>query len=144
MAAQPTMADGQFELSAQLDDRVRALCAAPPRQGDQAHPINAYLGALAGMPIRIGDFSRSLGLAFDAGPVLGECRLSFPGTLRTGRSYGVRVQVLDLMRKPSRRFGQADHLTLAITLMDGDGPASILQFKMITPVMEHDQGPDPA
>lgn len=90
------------------------------------------------MPAPIGDFSRDLGLAFDAGPVLGECRLSFPGTLLVGETYRATVEVLDLTRKPSRRFGQADHLTLAITLSDAAGPASILEFRMITPVVTHD------
>lgn len=136
------MPDGWFDLTAQLDDRVRALSAAPPRRGDRAHPIHAYLGALAGMPMRIGDFSRALGLAFDAGPVLGECTISFPGSLRIGQRYAVATRILDLTRKPSRRFGMADHLSLAITLSDANGPASILRFKMITPVVQDDARQD--
>lgn len=130
--------DGVFALTAALDDRVRVLSAAPPRQGDRAHPIHAYLGALGGMSMPIADFSRALGLAFDAGPVLGACRLTFPGTLRVGRDYAVATRVLDLLRKPSRRFGRADHLTLSITLSDRDGPASNLTFTMINPVVDHD------
>ncbi|MFT4149838.1 MAG: hypothetical protein QM656_06535 [Paracoccaceae bacterium] len=129
------MADGWFDLTAAMDDRVRVLSGAPARRDDRAHPIHAYLGALAGMPVPIGDFSRGMGLAFDHGPVLGSCTLRYPGTLRVGRRYRVETRVLDLTRKPSRRFGQADHLTLSITLADGDGPASILQFAMITPVV---------
>ncbi|MDF3608096.1 hypothetical protein PE067_19315 [Paracoccus sp. DMF-8] len=136
------MPDGWFDLTPELDDRVRALSAAPPRQGDRAHPIHAYLGALGGMPMRIGDFSRALGLAFDAGPVLGECTMTYPGRLRTGQRYRVSTEILDLTRKPSRRFGMADHLVLAITLSDASGPASILRFKMITPVVEDEQRHD--
>lgn len=135
MTAMPA---GRFDLTAALDDRVRVLSGAPPRQGDGAHPIHAYLGALSGMSMPIGDFSRSLGLAFDAGPVLGECRLSFPGRLRVGQSYQVTVRILDLLRKPSRRFGRADHLLLEITLSDRAGPASVLEFRMITPVVDHE------
>ncbi|MDF3904314.1 hypothetical protein [Paracoccus sp. AS002] len=138
MAGRHPIPGQRYDLTAALDDRVRALCAAPPRQGDLAHPIHAYLGALAAMPAPIGDFSRNLGLAFDAGPVLGECRLSFPGRLRVGQAYDATVEVLDLTRKPSRRFGQADHLALAITLSDQAGPASVLQFRMITPVVADD------
>ncbi|MFN8679936.1 hypothetical protein ACDP63_02100 [Paracoccus sp. P2] len=136
MAGQRPIPGRRYDLTAALDDRVRALCAAPPRQGDLAHPIHAYLGGLAAMPSPIGDFSRDLGLAFDAGPVLGECRLSFPGRLRVGQAYDATVEVLDLTRKPSRRFGRADHLALAITLSDQAGPASLLQFKMITPAVD--------
>lgn len=136
MAGRHPVLGQRYDLTAALDDRVRALCAAPARQGELAHPIHAYLGGLAAMPQPIGDFSRGLGLAFDAGPVLGECRLSFPGRLRVGQAYDATVEVLDLTRKPSRRFGRADHLALAITLSDPSGPASLLHFKMITPVVD--------
>lgn len=132
------MPDGWYDLTAVIDDRVRQLSKAPDRTDDRAHPIHAYLGALGGMPVPIGDFSRGMGLAFDHGPVLGSCTMRYPGTLRVGRRYRVETRVLALARKPSRRFGQADHLTLAITLADADGPVSVLQFAMITPVIDHE------
>lgn len=129
--------DGWYDLTAALDDKVRLLSHAPPRIGDQAHPIHAYVGALGGMNIPIGDFSRALGLAFDHGPVLGKCTLSFPGRLRVGQRYKVTPRVISQKRKPSRRFGQADHLLMEITLADREGPASSLEFSMITPVAPH-------
>lgn len=134
MADPRQMPDGWFDLTASDDDRVREMSGAPARTDDRAHPIHAYLGALAGMPVPIRDFSRGMGLAFDAGPVLGRCTLRYPGTLRVGQGYRVKTRVLSLTRKPSRRFGQADHLELSITLADAAGPASILEFAMITPV----------
>ncbi len=126
---------GAYDLSAELDDRVRQLCGGPRRSGDLAHPIHAYLGALGGMETPIGDFSRQLGLAFDAGPVLGQCRMTYPGRLCVGRRFDVDTRIVDLTRKPSRRFGTADHLTLEITLSHERQAASVLQFKMITPVV---------
>lgn len=133
----PASSPGIYDLSAVLDDRVRQLCGAPPRSGDLAHPIHAYLGALGGMETPIGDFSRQLGLAFDAGPVLGQCTMTYPGRLRVDQRYDVTAKVLDLIRKPSRRFGQADHLTLEIALSHDGATASLLQFKMITPVVNN-------
>src|SRR5690606_42081397 len=101
-----------------------------------AHPVFAYLGALNGLPRPIGDVSRSLGLAFDHGPVLGACVMRFPGRLRVGRGYDVRGEVTGITRKPSRRFGRADHAAFVIALCEGDSAASILEFTMVTPVVE--------
>lgn len=134
----PLIDDGWYDLTPALDDEVRFLGNAPPRVGDRAHPIHAYIGALGGMSMSIGDFSRALGLAFDHGPVLGQCSLSFPGSLRVGRRYRVTPRVISQLRKPSRRFGQADHLVTEITLSDDAGAASILRFAMITPVISDD------
>lgn len=127
---------GRFALTPALDDRVRALALAPPRRGDRAHPVFAYLGALNGLPQPIGDVSRSLGLAFDHGPVLGGCVMRFPGPLRVGRVYEVWGEVASVTRKPSRRFGRADHAAFLIALCEGDAAASILEFTMVTPVVE--------
>lgn len=126
-------AEGRFHLSAAADDRVRALSGAPPRIGDAAHPVFAYLGALGGLPQPIGDWSRALGLGFDLGPVLGSCVIDFPGRLRTGQDYAVRAEVTAITRKPSRRFGAADHAAFVIALCQQQ-EVSILRFTMITPV----------
>lgn len=124
---------GSYHLSAALDDRVRALSDAPLRQGDAAHPIFAYIGALGGLPEPIGDWSRRLGLGFDLGPVLGACTIDYPGDLRVDLIYRVDAEVTAITRKPSRRFGQADHAAFVIALCRPD-PVSVLRFTMITPV----------
>lgn len=125
---------GRYDLTVALDDRARALCGAPPRgKNGLAHPVFAYLGALGGLSMPIGDLSRSLGLAFDAGPVLGRCELSYPGRLEAGHSYDVLAEVVSITRKPSRRFGRADHALLAITLARHGNPVSVLRLAMITP-----------
>ena len=126
---------GRFALTPAIDDRVRALSGAPPRQGDAAHPILAYVGALNGLARPIGEVARALGLAFDSGPVLGRCEIDLPGALRVDQVYEVEAEVSALTRKASRRFGQADHAGFVITLAQGGQPVSVLRFAMITPVI---------
>jgi len=125
---------GQFALTESLDDRIRALSGAPARVGDLAHPILAYVGAFGGLAQPIGDWARALGLGFDLGPVQGRCRIDLPGRLRTGQTYDVHAEVGEIRRKPSRRFGEADHAPFSIALCRSDAVVSVLSFTMITPV----------
>ena len=129
----PTTQSSQTIISPADDDWVRQASGAPARQGDLAHPVFAYLGALGGLDTAIGDFARRLGLDFDAGPVLGRCEIAFPTALRVGRTYRVDLQVTDRQRKASRKYGTADHLGLEISLSSEGTVASRLRFTMITP-----------
>jgi hypothetical protein len=111
-----TIPSGVFDLSAGLDDAIRNSCGAPIRRGVEAHPIFAFIAALGGMGSRVGDVCRDLGLAFDSGAVLGRCRIDYDTALRVDTRYDVDTTVLAIERKPSRRFGAADHLTLNMTV----------------------------
>lgn len=107
---------GRYEITARLDDRVRALSRAKPRVNQTAFPIFAFVGALGGMGLKIKDLSEALGLAFDLGPVLARSRLSFAAPLLVDRVYAVDADIDMLVNKPSRTYGTADHLHLAIRL----------------------------
>ena len=110
---------GRYEITARLDDRVRALARAKPRVSQIAFPIFAFVGALGGMGLKIKDVSEALGLAFDRGPVLARSRLSFAAPLLVDRVYTVDADIETLARKPSRTYGTADHLHLAVSLSAG-------------------------
>lgn len=107
---------GQYEITSRLDDRVRALARAKPRINQIAFPIFALVGALGGMGFRIIDVADALGLAFSRGPVLARSQLSFSAPLLVDRVYAVDAAVDALVSKPSRTYGTADHLHLAIKL----------------------------
>lgn len=107
---------GRYEITSRMDDRVRALARAKPRVGQIAFPIFALVGALGGMGLRIKDLAEALGLDFMSGPVLARNRLSFAAPLLVDRVYAVDAEVDALLRKPSRTYGTADHLHLAIKL----------------------------
>jgi hypothetical protein len=112
-----TIPPGRYSLTAGLDDRLRALTNASVRGADgAAHPIFAFVIALGGMGLRIADLSERLGLAFGAGPVLAGCTLDYHAPMLVGRDYDVTTRIEGLERKPSRRFGAADHLRLHIAL----------------------------
>jgi len=131
--------DGHYRLDAALDDRLRAITGAPPRGPDgRAHPIFAFVMALGGMGLRIADLSQRLGLNFGAGPVLAGCKMDYRAALLTGHDYAVAARIEALERKPSRRFGTADHLRLCIALSRGGTPCAETRLHIIFP------GSDPA
>lgn len=127
--------EGRFILTPAMDDRVRQMAGADPREGDFAHPVFAFVGALGGLGLRIADLSRALGLDFDAGPVLARSRLDYDDRLRVGESYRVTAEVEAITRKPSRVFGKADHLHLAITLTQ-EAPVTRARLHMVFPVRD--------
>jgi hypothetical protein len=130
--AYPVIAPGSFDLSAARDDSVRRMSGAPSRTGDRAHPIFAFVGALGGLPEPIKDLSESLGLAFANGPVLARCQIALARPLLVNRTYRVTARVEAIERKPSRRFGHADHLHLVIALAD-DTPFTEIALHIIFP-----------
>ncbi|SPJ25398.1 hypothetical protein [Palleronia abyssalis] len=130
-----TLPAGRFDLTAARDDLVRRMSDAPARSDQRAHPIFAFVGALGGLPLPIADLSTGLGLAFADGPVLARCQIDATRPLEVGRCYTVTARILDIQRKPSRRFGQADHLHLAITLSDG-APFTETRLHIIFPATE--------
>lgn len=134
-AAHDPLPPGHFDLTAERDDRVRRMSGAPARQDNRAHPIFAFVGALGGLPLPIKALSESLGLAFDRGPVLAGCVIDLARPLEVGRRYSVAGRIEDIKRKPSRRFGAADHLHLAIALADGV-PFTEIRLHIIFPAAE--------
>ncbi|MBV0911061.1 hypothetical protein [Anianabacter salinae] len=126
---------GRFDLTPERDDLVRRMSGAPVRLDMRAHPIFAFVGALGGLPLPIKDLSEGLGLAFDKGPVLAGCRIDITRPLEVARSYAVAARVEGIERKPSRRFGWADHLHLAIALSDS-APFTDIRLHIIFPATE--------
>jgi hypothetical protein len=128
---------GRYRLTAALDDRLRALTGAPARGAAQAaHPVFAFVMALGGMGLCIADLAEALDLDFGAGPVLAACSLDYHTPLQVGRDYDVAARVAGLSRKPSRRFGAADHLHLAIVLAHEGQPYAQARLHIVFPASE--------
>lgn len=130
---------GRYLLDPALDDRLRAFNGVAPREGDTAHPVFAFVMALGGMGLSIRELSDQLGLAFGDGPVLAGCVLEYHSTLRVGARYDVAAEVAELLRKPSRRFGAADHLHLHIRLSQAGRACAEARLHIIFPAPEHEQ-----
>lgn len=133
-SAFPAIPPGCYRLDAALDDRLRVASAAPARgAGREAHPGFAFVLALGGMGLKVGEICELLGLSLASGPLLGTCRIRYHRALEIERSYDVQGCVAGLMRKASRRFGAADHVTLRIAVAADGMPFVDVEFTMIVP-----------
>lgn len=133
----PIIPPGVYRVTRELDDRLRAACSAPVRrEGEGAHPGFAFVAALAGMGLKVGDICRLVGLSLESGAVLGTCRIRYDRPLEVDRTYQVQGRVGTLVRKASRRFGATDHLMLHMEVGAASVPFAQVELTMIVPVRE--------
>jgi hypothetical protein len=128
-----TLPPGTFFLSADLDDRLRRESAAPQRCGGLAHPVFAFVAGLGGMGLPVAEAIGLCGCSMKAGPLLASCEITIHKPLRVGLTYRVQASIAEKIRKPSRRFGAADHLLFRFDLdVQGERFAE-LALHMIVP-----------
>lgn len=125
---------GYFDLTEMLDDSVRLACGATDRNADEAHPVFGFVAALGGAGLKIADILALCGCEIDSGPLLASCDLELPCALKVSRTYQVRCEVAHLERKPSRRFGEANHVGLRFDLSSGGADHGTLRLRIVVPV----------
>ena len=125
---------GHFPLDAELDDQLRADCGASPRRDGTAHPAMTFVAALGGAGLPVADILARCGCSIEAGPLLAACDLDWARPLQVSAVYQIAGAVTSKRRKPSRRFGSADHLALDFAISrDGELHATV-RLSMIVPV----------
>jgi hypothetical protein len=85
------------------------------------HPIYAFIGGQGGLGISVAQLLEIFGTSAAEGPLLGECRLEFPGDLEAGCTYQVTGRILDAKRKSGRLLGIFDLITFQADLTDAGG-----------------------
>ncbi len=128
-----TLPRGSFALDAAIDDRLRLNSGATPRSGSAAHPIFGFVAALGGSGLSVAEILDRCGHSIDDGPVLAACEIDWDRTLQVGSVYQVDGEVSAMRRKPSRRFGAADHLHLCFTVLHEDETFARVRLHMIIP-----------
>lgn len=127
------IAAGRYPLSIALDDRIRAAADAPARYGRKAHPVFAFVAALGGMGVSVADLCRMIGSRVEDGPVLATCTIDQARAMEVDRSYDVEGAVEAIVRKPSRRFGAADHVGIGLCVRSGGEVFSHLRLAWVMP-----------
>lgn len=125
---------GRFRLSSEQDALIRQTSGGAGGDGIDAHPVFGFVAAIGGLGMPIGDLFAQCGGSIEAGPLLAACDLRFARPLKVGITYQVDGMVETVVRKPSRRFGAADHLRLRIDVRDGDTAYSSLTLTIVMPI----------
>jgi len=125
--------DGDYVLGSERHDQlVEALGGIAPADGS-AHPLAAWVIALGGIGIGIGDLFAAAGVAMEDGPMLGACELTLRRPLDVGTRYAVSGTITDLQAKTGRKLGRFDVLTIRLDVTDGDTTAATCTCSMILP-----------
>lgn len=126
-----TIPVGEFLLAASLDDRLRLSSGAAARIGNTAHPALAFVLALGGAGEGIAKTLERGGYAIDQAPLLAGCEIAFEERLAVDTLYRVDGELAGVTRKPSRRFGTADHLRFHYRFAVLDRPVGTLSLTMV-------------
>lgn len=107
---------GRYRITAAENRRVCEAVGAKELSGGRAHPIFFYIAGQVAQGISVADLLALCEFDVDDGPLMTSTRVRFERSLMTEQDYGVTGEILGLVRKPSRAFGQADTLEYALTL----------------------------
>lgn len=124
---------GSFSLTPEDNAMIAASSGGNPSTDGTAHPIFAFIAAVGGLGVPIGDLLARHGGSIAAGPLLGRCAIRFERPLKVGLTYQVSGEVENVVRKTSRRFGETDHFTLRIDVRSGGQHYSSLMLTIIVP-----------
>ena len=124
---------GSFVLTEEKNRQICAAAHTAERGSGEAHPIFGFIAALAGVTESVAEAIALAGCSIAAGPVLASCRLSFERPLQVGMTYQVEGQIEMKVRKPSRRYGAADHLLLTFAIGADAVRYAALELRMIVP-----------
>ena len=92
---------------------------------EAAHPSVAYLVAMQGTGMTVGEIIELLDATPEDGPLLGENEIELTGVLRPGGTYDCEGEVMAIERKRGARAGVFDRFTFRVRVRETDGGGSV-------------------
>ena len=112
---------GSFDVEHYRNWLTNDVIGSPQRSDDLAHPMFCYYAAMGGMGLSIaGLFDLAYTSASD-GPMFGECDVEVRVPLRTGVTYDVRGEIIDVKRKQGGAIGTFDLLAFRLEVVAPSG-----------------------
>lgn len=99
---------------------LSALGTEAPEDGS-VHPLCAWVIAMGGCGIGIGELFEAAGVPMEDGPMLGACDLELLKPMGVATTYTVTGTIEALVEKTGRKFGRFDVLTVRLEVSDPDG-----------------------
>lgn len=116
-----TLPGGAFELEHYRNWLTYDVIGSPQRADDLAHPMFCYYAAMGGMGLSIAELFALAHSSAEEGPMFGECDMEVRVPLRTGVTYDVRGEIIDVKRKQGGAIGTFDLLTFRLEVLTPGG-----------------------
>lgn len=120
--------DGTEPFTIDADENAR-LCRSTgvdPAADGTAHPIYYYIATQVAMGKTVAGVCETCEFDVEDGPMMGSSGVRFSAPLVVGERYRVTGEILDLVRKRSRKLGVMDVLTYRLRL-HGPDDAPVLE-----------------
>ena len=127
-----TRLDGTRPYAISVEENA-ALCRSvgiEPAPDGTAHPIYYYVATQVAMGETVAGLCAICDFDVEDGPMMGSSEVRFSAPLRTGSSYAVTGEIVDLVRKRSRKLGVMDVLTYRLRLHDEES-ACVLETENV-------------
>ena len=112
---------GSFEVEHYRNWLTNDVIGSPQRSDDLAHPMFCYYAAMGGMGLSIAELFALAHTSASDGPMFGECDMEVREPLRTGVTYAVRGEIIDVERKQGGAIGTFDLLTFRLEVVAPGG-----------------------
>ena len=112
---------GSFDLEHYRNWLTNDVIGSPQRGDDLAHPMFCYYAAMGGMGLSVAGLFELAHTGASDGPLFGECDMEVREPLRTGVTYDVRGEIIDVKRKQGGSIGTFDLMTFRLEVVAPDG-----------------------
>lgn len=112
---------GSFHLEHYRNWLTNDVIGSAQRDDDLAHPMFCYYAAMGGMGLSVAELFDLAYTSASDGPMFGECDMEVRTPLRTGVTYDVRGEIIDVKRKQGGAIGTFDLLTFRLEVVAPDG-----------------------
>ena len=122
-AAAGTSLDGTepYVITAEQNAALCRTTGTEPAADGTAHPIYYYIATQVAMGKTVAGVCAACDFDVEDGPMMGSSGVRFSAPLKVGESYRVTGEIVDLVRKRSRKLGVMDVLTYRLRLHATDG-----------------------
>jgi hypothetical protein len=112
---------GTYALGEQRHAKLLSALGTDTPEDGSAHPLCAWVIAMGGCGISIGDLFEAAGVPMEDGPMLGSCDLELIKPIGVETTYTVTGTIEALVEKTGRKFGRFDVLTVRLEVSEPDG-----------------------
>lgn len=119
--------DSTYTISAEENAALCRSTGIEPEEDGSAHPIYYYIATQVGMGKTVAGVCETCEFDVEDGPMMGNSGARFQRPLKTGQDYKVTGEILDLVRKRSRKLGVMDVLTYRLRLHEAGSGEKVLE-----------------